>query len=110
MATLVSPTSVTLSASIVGPQQPGTPITFIAVAQGGSGPYEYRFYLNDGSGSGFVLQGPYSTTNFFSWTPAAAGNYDLFVETRLAGTSVFRDAFGVVLFYRINRSCSEIYP
>lgn len=97
----IPPNAVSLTPSIASPQASGTQITFTATASGGSGPYEYRFYLNDGSGAGYVLQGPYSATNTFVWTPTAAGNYDVFVETRLVGSGSFRDAYNAVYFYQI---------
>jgi hypothetical protein len=95
------PTGVTLSPNLASPQQPGTPVTFTAAASGGSGGYEYRFYVNDGSGSGFVLQAPYSTASTFVWTPAAAGAYDIFVEARSAGSQVFRDVYAALFAYQV---------
>ena len=95
-------TSLNLVPSVASPQATGTPITFTASGVGGSGPYEYRFYLNDGSGAGFTLVQPYSPANSFVWTPSTAGNYDLFVEVRLAGSTVLRDAYNALYFYRIN--------
>jgi len=97
-------TGVTLTPGAASPQTPGAPIIFTAAAQGGSGPYEYRFHLNDGSGAGYVVAQPYGPSNTFSWTPSAAGNYDIFVEVRTAGTTVLRDAYAVVNFYQIKDS------
>lgn len=98
----VPATSLSLVSDIAGPQSVGTPITFTASGVGGSGPYEYQFHLNDGSGAGFVTVQPYSPANTFAWIPPAAGNYDLFVEVRLAGSTVLRDAYNALYFYQIN--------
>ncbi|MRR34319.1 hypothetical protein EG829_06380 [bacterium] len=94
-------TVLSLTSDLAAPQAPGTPITFTAVAQGGSGSYEYRFWLNDGSGAGYVLQQDYTSSNTWLWTPGATGNYDVFAETRSVGSAALRDAFNSVLFYRV---------
>ncbi|MBL0225523.1 MAG: CHRD domain-containing protein [Geobacteraceae bacterium] len=99
---VIPPSSVTLTASSAGPQPPGTPVTFTAAAQGGTGPCEYRFYLNDGSGNGYVVAQPYGPSGTFVWTPDVPGNYDLFVETRLAGSTVLRDAYAAINFFQVN--------
>jgi cytochrome c peroxidase len=102
--TSVPATGVTLTPSAASPQTPGTPIIFSAAAQGGSGPYEYGFYLNDGSGAGYVVAQPYGPSNTFVWTPSAAGNYDVFVQVRIAGSAVLRDAYAVINFFQIRNS------
>ncbi|MBL0225519.1 MAG: multicopper oxidase domain-containing protein [Geobacteraceae bacterium] len=97
----VPPTGLDVTSNVASPQAPGTPISFTAAAVGGSGTFEYRFYLNDGSGAGFIETRGYSTVDTWTWTPAATGNYDLFVEVRLQGTSALRDAFKAIYFYQI---------
>ncbi|MBL0225520.1 MAG: hypothetical protein IPQ16_08100 [Geobacteraceae bacterium] len=97
-------TGVTLTPGVTSPQTPGTPVIFSAAAQGGSGPFEYRFHLNDGSGSGFVVVQPYGPSSTFNWTPSATGNYDIFVEVRTAGSTELREAFAVVNFFQVRDS------
>jgi hypothetical protein len=92
-------TGVYLSSNHASPQAINTPITFAAQGVGGTGTYEYRFWLN--SGSGFIVAQPYSPTNTWTWTPGAAGNYDMFVEVRMVGSAVVRDAFNEVFGYTI---------
>jgi predicted nucleic acid-binding Zn finger protein len=97
----IPPTGLNVTSNVASPQAPGQSITFTASAVGGTAPFEYRFYLNDGSGAGFVIQQDYSPQNTWTWTPAATGNNDIFVEVRLAGTTVLRDAFKAIYFYQI---------
>jgi hypothetical protein len=92
-------TAVTLTPSIVSPQLAGTPITFTAVASGGSGPYEYRFWVN--IGGTYVIAQDYTTTNTWTWTPLATGNYDIMVDTRAVGSTLFREALNNIFFYQI---------
>jgi hypothetical protein len=91
--------SVSITPSVASPQLVGTPITFTALGSGGSGSYEYRFWLNSGAGYA-VVQG-YSTLATWTWTPSATGNYDILVDVRNQGTSVVRDALNHVFFYQI---------
>jgi hypothetical protein len=55
------------------PAAAGTPVTFLAQASGGSGPYEYEFWLN-GPGTAGVWQHVqfWSPTSTWTWTPTAA--------------------------------------
>lgn len=92
-------TSVILSSNLSSPQLTGTPITFSAVGQGGSGSYEYRFWVN--SGSGFNIAQDYSATSTFVWTPSAAGAYDILVDVRSIGSTAIRDAFMKLYYYKI---------
>lgn len=101
IAAALPATSVTLTSDLAAPQAPGIPVTFTAAAQGGSGSYEYRFWLNDGSGAGYLQQQAYSALNSWTWTPAAVGNYDIFVEARSVGSPADRDAYNSMLFYQV---------
>ncbi|MRR54721.1 MAG: hypothetical protein EG822_09455 [Deltaproteobacteria bacterium] len=94
-----SATAVSLTPDKASPQAPGSPIVFTAAGSGGSGNYEYRFWLN--SGSGYTIVQNYSTLPTWTWTPSTAGNYDILVDVRSAGTTVERDAFNKLFFYQI---------
>jgi cytochrome c peroxidase len=90
---------VTITPSLASPQPPGTPITFTAQGQGGSGSYQYRFWLN--SGTGFTVVQDYGSSSSFAWTPPATGNYDILVDVRNAGSSAAREASAKLFFYQI---------
>jgi hypothetical protein len=82
-----SVTSVTLGASRPAPQVPGTTVTFTATASGGFAPYEYKWWLFDGT-VWTVVQG-WSATATFTWTPMVAnGNYTISVWARSAGNPI----------------------
>lgn len=92
-------TAVTITPSVASPQLPGATVTFTATASGGTGPYEYRYWIN--SGGTFMVAQNYTTTNTFAWTPVVAGNYDIMVDTRAVGSTAFREALNVNSFYQI---------
>jgi Ca2+-binding RTX toxin-like protein len=78
-------TGVTLSASFASPQVAGTPVTFGAAGQGSSN-YEYRFWLDGGTGP--VIVQDYGVGD--TWTlPAGAtpGTYRVIVHVRTFFTS-----------------------
>ncbi|MBI5585863.1 MAG: hypothetical protein HY892_18790, partial [Deltaproteobacteria bacterium] len=82
-----NPLSVTLTASPPSPRKVGTPITFTAVGQGGSGSYEYRFWLFQNN-TWTVVQ-PYTASSTWNWTPTAGakGNHFIEVDVRNAGST-----------------------
>jgi hypothetical protein len=79
---------VTLTANPVSPQKVGTAITFTASA--GPVPYEYKWWLYNGS-SWSALTG-WQTGRTYPWSPGNAGNYQVQVWVRPAGSSA--DAAG----------------
>jgi len=91
VATAAGATSVTLTPGATAPQASGTPITFIAAASGGSGSYEYKFWLNDGIS--WTVTQDYSTTPYWTWNTngRAVGGYTVAVDARNAGSGVARD-------------------
>jgi hypothetical protein len=76
---------VRLSASPPSPQPPNTPITWTAVAIGGTAP-EFRFWVQP-QGGPFTLAQDYSPSNTFTWTPTVAGDYFVIVWARSSGSS-----------------------
>jgi cell wall-associated protease len=94
-------TGVTLTPNAASPQPLGTPITLTVAGQGGSGTYEYRFWLN--SGQGFNIVQDYGAASTLPWNPAATGAYDVLVDVRNAGSAAFREASTKLFyfFYRI---------
>jgi len=79
-------TGATLSPSVASPQTAGASVTFTAGGVGGSGSYEYKFWLKT-AGVWTVVQG-YSTTNTWTWdtTGLAPGTYRVQVDVRNVGS------------------------
>jgi len=78
-------TLTSFAADKVSPQRVGTTLTFTAAANGGTPPYEYRWYL--WNGSTWSLGQPWSAGNTFTWTPSATGSYQVQVWVRNNGTT-----------------------
>jgi hypothetical protein len=76
------------------PADTGTTITWGAVATGGSGPLEYRFWRFK-LGVGWTAVQGYGAANTYSWTPgpADAGTYSLQVWVRQVGSSASYEAW-----------------
>jgi hypothetical protein len=78
--------TVTLTASHGAPQVQGTSIVFTAAGTGGTAPYQYKFWLYDGTT--WTIGQNWSPTATFTWTPAAASaNYKVWVWARSAGNT-----------------------
>ena len=59
-----------MTANPAPPQMVGTTINFTANATGGSGSYEYRWWLSDDGGSDWTLFRDWQAGNTFDWTPS----------------------------------------
>jgi len=99
-------TGATITASAASPQPSGTPVTFTAAGKGSTLPYDYQFWLYNGSTWTMVQ----AYGNGASWVmpgTTPAGTYSIAVEVRTSPT-VARDAYGTNLDgYRIS---SNIAP
>jgi hypothetical protein len=74
-----------ITSSVASPQQTGTPITFTANATGGTAPYQYKWWLFDGS---WNVVSNWSASSTFSWTPSTASSaYRIAVWVRNAGNN-----------------------
>jgi hypothetical protein len=73
-----------LVSDVALPVAAGTTVTWAATASGGTGPIEYQFWRDDGTG--WTLVQDYSQTNTYSWTTTTldVGQHNLLV---LAGSS-----------------------
>ena len=68
----------TLDVSPVSPQLAGVPVTFIAGTTGGTGAYEYQFYVKGPNDTVATMAQADSTTNTYAWTtPATEGTYSI---------------------------------
>ncbi|GFO68816.1 hypothetical protein GMLC_23950 [Geomonas limicola] len=82
--------SVTLTAGRISPQPPGLPggITFSADVQGGSGPFEYQFWLSSGSDKAMVRD--FTTNPKWNWDTlvSVAGSFTIEVHVRQVGATL----------------------
>ena len=77
-----TPLEVQLDVSKNTPQVYGTNITIRAIASGGSGKYQYKFYKNNEvTGGIFVLQ-DYSDNNSIIWNGMPEGMHTLYVDVK----------------------------
>jgi hypothetical protein len=85
---LPPPLTVTnLAANLPSPQPVGATITFTATATGGVAPYQYKWWIFDGTTS--TVGKNWSTSNSFAWTPATPNpNYIVTVWARKASSTV----------------------
>ena len=76
-----------LTANLPSPQPLGTTIGFTATATGGSTPYQYKWWISDGTTS--TVGKNWSTSSSFAWTPATASpNYVVTVWARNASSTI----------------------
>jgi len=69
-----------------GPRAPGATVTFTATAAGGTGPYEFKWWLWDGAA--WTVLEDWSTGNTTVWTPSTPNpNSAIGVWVRSAGSS-----------------------
>jgi hypothetical protein len=96
-------TDVTLTPppSPASPQVPGASVLWTAVASGGSGNYQYQFWLHNGTS--WSIEKPYGATNDNTWTwdtdGLATGTYRVQVWARSAGSPAVYEAFTPVATY-----------
>jgi hypothetical protein len=70
----------------LGQQLPGMPVTFTAIATGGTTPYQFKWWLWDGA-TWIVLE-DWSTDNTLAWTPSKPNpNYAVGVWVRSASNT-----------------------
>jgi hypothetical protein len=74
-----------VTANRTGVRPVGRSITFTATAAGGVAPYQYKWWV--WNGSTWTVARNWGTGNTLAWTPTAPGDYQLQVWVRSAGTS-----------------------
>ena len=57
-----------LTANLAAPQSPGSTITFTATATAGTAPYQFKWWLFNGTT--WAIARDWSTSNTFAWTPS----------------------------------------
>ena len=80
--------AVTLGGAPASPQSIGANVVFTASGSGGSGTYEYKFWLRNG-GTWTVVKDYTVPGNTWTWNTAgmAAGTYRIEVDVRSAGST-----------------------
>ncbi len=98
-----------LTANKVSPQTEGTTITFSATATAGVAPYQYKWWLFNGTS--WVVADNWSTDNTFSWTPTTKyDGYKVGVWVRSAGQTADasdNDNANRSLIYAITESATQ---
>jgi hypothetical protein len=90
----------------LGPQLPGTTVTFTAIAAGGTAPYQFKWWLWDGA-TWSVLE-DWSAGNSFAWIPSTPSpNYAVGVRVRSATSTAsqpdtYPGVAGAVIAFAIN--------
>jgi hypothetical protein len=92
------------------PAPTGAPVTFKAVASGGPGPLEYRFYRLNRATNVWSLVQDYGPSSTYTWTPGAgeAGTYALQAWVRRVGSTVANDAWWSTPDFQIANSTPVI--
>ena len=84
--------SVALSADQASPIALASTTTFTAVASGGTGSYNYQFWVK-APGGGWALVQDYGLGNTFAFTPALTGNWVVQARAKNLGSSANWEAF-----------------
>jgi putative Ig domain-containing protein/glucodextranase-like protein len=71
------------TSNVASPQNNGSAITFTAVAAGGTAPYQFKFWIYNGTA--WTIGQNWSTSASYTWRPTAGGNYIVAVWVRNAG-------------------------
>jgi hypothetical protein len=101
---VVQPPTVTLTTNLAAPQNVGTTIRFTATAAGGTAPYQYQWWVSDGSST--VPKTGWGTMNPFVWTPNTADrDYVITVWVRSAGNTVNAPEMTKSIAFPIQRKC-----
>ncbi len=92
------------------PRPVGTTIIWQANTTGGMAPLQYAFYRYSAATGTWSLAQNWSTNKLFTWTPAPAeaGNYQLQVWVRNAGTASGFDAYANIGPFAITPPTSDI--
>jgi hypothetical protein len=90
-----------LTPNVTMPVSVRTPVSWTALASGGTGAIEYQFWLYE-AGAGWSVLQDYSTAAAATWAPARPGTYAVQAWARLVGSTAPREtwigtpAFGII--------------
>jgi hypothetical protein len=84
-------TATAMTSDLTTPTPARTPITWTAVAAGGTGPYTYQFWI--AKGRTWSIGQDWSTSPTWTWIPPATGTYAFQVWVRNAGSVATYDAW-----------------
>ena len=89
---LLPPVTAVVSANGPSPQTVGQLVTFTVAASGGSGAFNYQFYIQLAGGP-WIMQQAYSNSASWTWNTSsfAVGNYTISVWVRNAGSTIIKD-------------------
>jgi hypothetical protein len=105
----VAPLSISrLTSNLASPQVAGTTITFNTAATGGQAPYQFKWWVYDGS-SWRVAQN-WNSSATLNWRPTAAGDYMVAVWARSSGVTVEASQAMGQVFYTITNASSVPPP
>lgn len=68
-----TPLTVTVTGSASSPAAAGTPLTFSAAVSGGTGSYQYKWWLFDGAR--WTVMREWASSSTIAWTPTKPGTY-----------------------------------
>ena len=96
-------TAVSLSANKTSPAPLATvgTVRWTASASGGSGSYDYQFWVRDLAGNWAIAQA-FGNGDTFDWIPSAAGNWSVVVWAKNLGSSAQYEAYQGVGFQVLN--------
>jgi hypothetical protein len=98
-----------ISSSVASPAPVGTTVTFIAAAQGGLGPYQYKWFVWDTSA--WVILRDWSADASLAWTPTTANaNFRIGVWVRSAGVTADTSAANLSVAYPVTASAPAPAP
>jgi hypothetical protein len=100
-ATTSTVTSATIATNLASPQITGSSVTFSGTGSGGVAPYQYKFLLQQGSGSMQTVRN-WSTTATYIWTPTTAASYTMTVWVRSAGVTTDAPQASARMAYTVN--------
>ena len=91
------PTAVLLSTDLPSPQSEGTTVTFAAQAEGGSGSYEYRFWIRNSVDGQWSIVQDYSLSPNYTWNVTDTIDR-ISVWARNAGSKAYYQVYGAIWF------------
>ena len=91
------PTSVYLTSDLPSPQSEGTPVIFTAQAEGGSGDYEYKFFLKNPLDEWSIVR-EYASDSNYTWIVTGNGESAIQVWARNTGSDVEYSVLDTISF------------